>query len=62
MSKNTKVLLEVPQHGIRQDFNFEHAERILLARNNGGWVLPEDSKYILTGNGLERRRNKKEDR
>lgn len=60
MSKTTKVLLEVPQHGIRQDFEFEHAERILLMSRNGGWVLPKDSKYTLTENGLQRRRNKKE--
>ena len=61
-AKITKVLLEVPQHGIKQDFEIDHAERILRMKNNGGWQLPENSKYVLTQHGLERRRNKKTNR
>ena len=56
-AKTTKVLLEVPEHGIQQDFTLEHAERLLRMPNNGGWVLPKDSKFELTKDGLKYRAN-----
>lgn len=39
-------------------FEINHAERILRAPNNGGWVLPEDSPYQFNRiNGLTIRAN-----
>ena len=61
-AKKTMVLLEVPEHGIRQDFTFEHAERLLRMPRNGGWALPKDSKFELTENGLKYRTDKKRDK
>ena len=58
-AKITRVLLVVPEHGIQQDFTLEHAERLLLMPNNGGWKLPKDSKFELTENGLKYRSNTK---
>ena len=61
-AKTTTVLLVVPEHGIQQDFTLEHAERLLLMLNNGGWVLPKDSKFELTKNGLKYRANTEGDK
>lgn len=58
-AKKTMVLLEVPEHGIQQDFTIEHAERLLRMPRNGGWALPKDSKFELTENGLKYRTDKK---
>ena len=61
-AKTNTVLLVVPEHGIQQDFTLEHAERLLLMPNNGGWVLPKDSKFELTKNGLKYRANTEGDK
>ena len=61
-AKSTRVLLEVPKHGIQQDFAVEHAERLLRMPNNGGWVLPEDSPFVLTSDGLRPKSNKERDK
>lgn len=58
-AKTTTVTLVA--NGVTQDFEFAHAERILRMPKNGGWKLPEDSKYEFIDNGLQRRGNKKED-
>lgn len=58
-SKKTMVLLEVPEHSLQRTFEFSHAERLLKMRNNGGWVLPQDSKFEMTENGLKYRTNTK---
>ena len=58
-AKTTTVTLVA--NGVTQDFEFAHAERILRMPNNGGWKLPEDSKFEFIDNGLLRRGNKKED-
>ena len=58
-AKVTKVKLVVPSLGVDQELSFEHAENLLRMPNNGGWQLPEDSEFVLTENGLERRRDKK---
>jgi hypothetical protein len=58
-AKTTTVTLVA--NGVTQDFEFAHAERILRMPNNGGWKLPEDSKFEFIDNGLQRRGNKKED-
>lgn len=54
-AKSTRVLLIVPDQGMKQEFSFEHAERLLSMKKNGGWTLPEDSKYQFTDHGLELR-------
>ena len=58
-AKVTKVLLEVPAYGMRQDFDFSHAERLLKMPNNGGWALPEGSPFEMTKDGLKYRANTK---
>lgn len=58
-AKTTTVTLVA--NGVTQDFEFAHAERILRMPKNGGWKLPEDSKYEFIDNGLQRKGNKKED-
>lgn len=58
-AKTTTVTLVA--NGVTQDFEFAHAERLLKMPKNGGWKLPEDSKYEFIDNGLQRRGNKKED-
>lgn len=58
-AKTTTVTLVA--NGVTQDFEFAHAERILRMPKNGGWKLPEDSKFEFIDNGLQRRGNKKED-
>lgn len=59
-AKTTIVTLEVGAR--REDFEFSHAERILKMRNNGGWHLPEGSKFVFENNALYRRPTKKESR
>lgn len=45
--------------GKTQEFEVNHAERILRMPNNGGWKLPEDSNFQLDKvNGLTTKRNK----
>jgi hypothetical protein len=58
-AKTTNVTLVA--NGVTQDFEFAHAERLLRMPNNGGWKLPENSKYEFVNNGLQRRASKKED-
>lgn len=48
------VRLVVPSKGLSESFEIGHAERILrMGAYNGGWQLPEDSKYSFSiENGL----------
>lgn len=57
-AKTTSVTLVA--NGVSRDFEFEHAERLLRMPRNGGWKLPEDSKYEFVENALHKRRNTKE--
>lgn len=53
--KEPTVTLVVPKYGLEQSFGIQHAERLLDMGQelNGGWELPEDSKYIYDEeNGL----------
>ena len=53
--KEQMVELVVPKYNIRKEFGVQHAERILDmgCYLNGGWELPEDSKYTYDEeNGL----------
>lgn len=57
---SSRVILSVPQLGIRQSFSLDHAERLLRMPNNGGWMLPADSRYEYTeANGLRRKKKQK---
>lgn len=45
-----------------EDFEIEHAERLLMMPNNGGWELPKDSTFEFTKeNGIRHKRDKKAD-
>ena len=57
-AKTTIVTLTA--NGVTQAFEISHAERLLRMPNNGGWHLPEDSKFEFVNNGLQRRQDKKE--
>ena len=59
-AKTTFVTLVVGEQ--KQDFEFSHAERLLRMRNNGGWHLPEGSKFVFEDNALHRRTTPKKGR
>lgn len=62
MGKKTLVLLTCPPLGTDREFEIAHAERLLRMNNNGGWQLPENSKFEFTKEyGIRYRRNKKGD-
>lgn len=62
MAKVQKVGLFNPGLNITEEFEINHAERILRMPNNGGWQLPEDSEYKFDfNNGIGYRKNKKRD-
>lgn len=58
-AKTTTVTLCA--NGVTLEFEISHAERLLNMPNNGGWHLPENSKFEYVNNGLRRRQDKKED-
>ena len=58
-AKTTTVTLVA--NGVTREFEISHAERLLRMPNNGGWHLPENSKFEFVNNGLRRRQDKKED-
>lgn len=46
-----KVTLQVGN--MKQEFDVDHAERVLRMPRNGGWVLPNDSEFTFDEkNGL----------
>ena len=58
-AKATKVQLKAGE--IVREFDFVQAERLLRMRNNGGWELPEKSKFEFKENALRYRQDKKSD-
>ena len=58
-AKTTFVTLVA--NGVERDFDFDHAERLLRMPRNGGWKLPENSKFEFVNDALRSKRNKKED-
>lgn len=51
--KPNKVVLSDGSNNTTQEFDINHAERILRMPNNGGWTLPENSPYQFDNqNGL----------
>jgi hypothetical protein len=59
-AKTTTVTLTA--NGVTREFEFSHAERLLRMPNNGGWQLPEKSKFEFVDYGLRRRQDKKGNR
>jgi hypothetical protein len=59
-AKTTTVTLTA--NGVTREFEFSHAERLLRMQNNGGWKLPETSKFEFVDYGLRRRQDKKGNR
>lgn len=57
MAKRTDVILVAGEQS--RSFEFSHAERLLRMRNNGGWHLPEGSKFEFRDNALYKRANTK---
>lgn len=57
-AKVTRVTLVAGS--LTREFELSHAERLLAMPNNGGWKLPEDSKYEFVDYGIRRRADKKE--
>lgn len=56
-AKTTTVTLVA--NGVTREFEFSHAERLLRMPNNGGWKLPDNSKYEFVDYALRRRQDKK---
>lgn len=55
--KTNMVILQAGE--VKQEFEINHAERILRMPNNGGWHLPEESNYLMDKlNGLIIKRDK----
>lgn len=56
MERTNRVVLQAGDK--TQEFEVNHAERILRMPNNGGWRLPDDSNYQMDEvNGLTSKRN-----
>lgn len=58
--KEPTVTLVVPKHNMEREFSVSHAERLLDMGSelNGGWELPENSKYYYDEeNGLRLKSN-----
>lgn len=58
--KEPTVTLVVPKHNTQREFGVAHAERLLDMGSelNGGWELPENSKYYYDEeNGLRLKTN-----
>lgn len=58
--KEPTVKMVVPKHNLTKEFGIKHAERLLDMgpELNGGWELPEDSKYYYDEeNGLRLKSN-----
>lgn len=59
-AKTTTVTLVA--NGVTREFEFSHAERLLRMPRNGGWHLPEKSKFEFVDYGLRCRQDKKRNR
>lgn len=59
-AKVTKVKLVCPPHGLTDEFEINHAERLLRMPNNGGWQLPENTPFKFSiENGIRYKTHKK---
>ena len=48
--------------GVTREFEVTHAARLLAMPNNGGWRLPEKSKYTFNGHDIEFKRYTEDNR
>jgi len=55
--KATLVTLQNDSLGVTEDFEISHAERLLRMQNNGGWFIPQTSKYEFNGYDINIRAN-----
>lgn len=47
------VLIELHRpDGVKRDFDYDTAQRVLTMPKNGGWFLPEESTHFLDGERL----------
>lgn len=61
-SKLQSVTLFNETLNVTEEYEINHAERILRMPNNGGWTLPKDSEYKFDfDNGIGIKQNKKRD-
>ena len=58
-AKVTKVVLECPTLGTTEEFEINHAERLLRMTNNGGWQLPEKTPFEFKEDGIRYKTHKK---
>lgn len=59
-AKVTKVKLVCPPHGLTEELEIKHAERLLRMPNNGGWQLPEKTPFEFSKeNGIRYKTHKK---
>lgn len=59
-AKVTKVVLECPTLNTTEEFEINHAERLLRMPNNGGWQLPEKTPFEFSKeNGIRYKTHKK---
>lgn len=58
-AKTTTVTLVA--NGVTREFEISHAERLLNMPDNGGWHLPDNSKFEFVNHALRRRQDKKGD-
>ena len=58
MGKVTKVTLATVSEGEREEFDIDHAERILRMQKSG-WMLPKDSEFEYKDGTISRRDKKK---
>ena len=56
-AKTTTVTLVA--NGVTREFEISHAERLLRMPNNGGWKLPDNSKFEFVDYALRCRKDKK---
>lgn len=59
--KTTLVTLQNDSLGVTEDFEISHAERLLRMQNNGGWFIPQTSKYEFNGYDINIRANQGSD-
>jgi hypothetical protein len=59
-AKVTKVVLECPTLNATEEFEINHAERLLRMPKNGGWQLPEKTPFEFSKeNGIRYKTHKK---
>lgn len=56
-AKETTITLKCDALGISKAFAFEHAERLLSMRDNGGWYLADDNFEIAEDGKIRHKKN-----